>query len=445
MRAATLLLVLVPPQDPLLDPVQDRTGEGVAYVDWEARPPTPWVGQSVTLRVEVGIERSALEERLVPLFPRPLDLPVQLTFEGLEDVSAGCLAPYERQGEVELVVGDAPAPARGLGEVRRDGRSYVAVELERRWTPTRPGRVRLPGPRLAFATASGFREDLVHGRVPLDREDAFVRAASLELEVRDVPEAGRPLDFGGAVGSFQLRARAEPRRLSAGEAVRLVVEVEGEGELGSTLATWPEDVPGFRVRGRRVEGRALILELVPEALGPAEVPPLDLVHFDPDRAEFVRASTEPIPLEVRRAPDLAPPVPGREDPPPEEPPPAARAWVLVAAVALVVGVYLWRRRAGRPRSDPDPDLERARAALEAGEDPHAVLVGYLAGRLGCESAGVVGPRLEERLVAAGVDRAAATRVVAVLQEQERARFGGARTSEDPAAAVRACLDALERS
>ncbi|MDA1266696.1 MAG: hypothetical protein O2816_16570, partial [Planctomycetota bacterium] len=60
-----LLCPAVSAQDEELFDHVDRTDDGVAYLEWEATPARPMVGQEVTLRVRFGVSQEFFAEHLV--------------------------------------------------------------------------------------------------------------------------------------------------------------------------------------------------------------------------------------------------------------------------------------------------------------------------------------------------------------------------------------------
>lgn len=78
--------------------------------------------------------------------------------------------------------------------------------------------------------------------VPTNRRDIFggrlmqsvhrtVAAGNRTIKVKPLPETGRPLDFTGAVGTFDFRVSTSKNTLKASEALEANVEVSGNGNL----------------------------------------------------------------------------------------------------------------------------------------------------------------------------------------------------------------------
>ncbi|MEM9802953.1 MAG: hypothetical protein AAGA20_21695, partial [Planctomycetota bacterium] len=168
-------------------------------VRWIA-PDRLFVGQTFDLAVEIEIPAPPDELGFVQLFARPLDLPVQLdAFAGVDGLVFAPGADGEGPTLVvdgEVVAGDAVG-------------AQLAWRIVRRARASRAGAIALPAPSVRFATATRFEEDLVRGRVPLDRTESVARGEATELAVNALPEVGRPIEFEGAIGAFELLASVD--------------------------------------------------------------------------------------------------------------------------------------------------------------------------------------------------------------------------------------------
>ncbi len=135
-------------------------------------------------------------------------------------------------------------------------------------------------------------------------------AKPIPLDIRPLPEAGRPEAFEGLVGSFAVRAETGQSRLRVGDSTTLTVTVTGSGNLRDLVELSPEEIPGFKiypdkpsfqvdVRGDRLHGTKVFKKaLVPIEHGTLEVPPQEVPYFDPEKGSYQIAGTAPIRLTV---------------------------------------------------------------------------------------------------------------------------------------------------
>ncbi|PKH66649.1 BatD protein [Flavobacterium sp. ALD4] len=71
----------------------------------------------------------------------------------------------------------------------------------------------------------------VYGRVVIAEDSKRVSAGSKTINVRALPEAGKPLDFSGAVGNFDFKVTPTKTSLKNGESLDLIVSVTGKGNM----------------------------------------------------------------------------------------------------------------------------------------------------------------------------------------------------------------------
>src|SRR5262249_40120157 len=97
------------------------------------------------------------------------------------------------------------------------------------------------------------------------RRPITVQSEPLHLEVLPLPDAGKPADFSGAVGTFDLHVSASPRELKAGDPVTITTTVEGDGNLA---AITPPLLPAARSTAPSARPRP-----PPRTPGPPRSPP----------------------------------------------------------------------------------------------------------------------------------------------------------------------------
>jgi len=233
----------------------------------------PYVGQSLTYRLEVGVA-------------------VAVRGMNWERPTWGSLAP-----EPGIEPGQSEHP-----EVL-DGRRYNVTQvvvplfaLEEGKTVIEPstmqiGVVRRGGSFLQPATQRSFSSN------------------AIELQVRPLPEEGRPTGFAGAVGRFGLAATTDRTTVDAGETISLTLKLSGRGSLRSpaidldlpkALKVYSEE-PSRRVRivGDEVRSEVVFREaVVPLEPGQYTIPSVRFPYFDPETGKYRVASSQPISIEV---------------------------------------------------------------------------------------------------------------------------------------------------
>ena len=461
-RLAALLAFAagVTAQDPESVAVAQRA-HGAVSVRVDGGRERRFVGEAAAVRVEVRFDRAFFRDHAAPLFQRQLDVPLQVKATWLDGGDAATALPERAQSggaRSRIVVNERVVAAEALADVVEDGRTFGVLTFSRRLAPRRAGRVELEAPRVRFAAATQFRDDFVNGRVPVDRIDCEVVGAPSSWSVEDVPQAGRPASFCGAVGVLQLEAKAASTQVGADGRIEVTLVVRGDGDL----ASWslPQlAIPGFYVLGALDRGgkneRAFALELELLDASLSAVPPIELASFDAESATFVVAATAPVAFEVTaplasratvavgsRATD-APAIAGSStnmraedfDAPSSRalPPDAQRlsdAFVVASLAApWALCICAMALRARRRRAVPPVDPLAAAAAFElAAANGSADLLepyeSWIAARCGIDALPVADADVEAALAHAGLPGELALRAVALRRSLSASRYKG---------------------
>ncbi|HTF87203.1 MAG TPA: BatD family protein [Planctomycetota bacterium] len=184
------------------------------------------------------------------------------------------------------------------------GRAFQMYRLVRSFTPTRSGALEFPSSWLEFARVEDSGDIFSRRREKV--ESFFVKSEPLTIDVIELPEAGRPPDFGGAIGKFNVRATAAPRDVDAGESIKLKIEWTGAGNLEFFSVPEPsrsDAFHGFRVYGKTetktFDRRSVTYDIAPRSAEVKLIPPIVLPVFDPESGSYTSVSTEPITINVR--------------------------------------------------------------------------------------------------------------------------------------------------
>jgi Bacterial SH3 domain len=321
VKYAVLILAFLSQSSPGQDPASAR-----AFVEIVAEKRSYFVHEAIEVSLLVGVDAAWFKANAIQTSRVQLDVPVEVA------------APWIRElpGTVPLADAGAPPPgARRLtlavnGEKTEavlaadrvvSGRPFTVLRLAKRVLATTPGPFLVPAPTLRFAYATRFEEDLVSGRVPVDRKDATLRGADLSLTIVALPEVGRPAGFAGAVGQFRITTSADRAEVAPGESFKLAVTVEGEGNLHEFETPRLEQVPGLRVLGaldtKLGARRRIVYDVAVESDQVRSVPPIPFLFFDPSTPPQYRTVwAAPIPLAVEAGPaNVAASAPAPSPPP----------------------------------------------------------------------------------------------------------------------------------
>lgn len=202
-------------------------------------------------------------------------------------------------------LGNQVQPIVGRGTL--DGRAYGTVTLACRLIPREAGHMTL-GPvsvttRFMITVRQGLFESSQPGRQVMARSDP------IEIDVRPLPEEGRPAFFNGLIGTYTIHADATPKEVNVGDPITLHVMVQGQPVVDDVRLPDLESLPGFKGRLRVTENQAdrsfvrggAVFKLHVRALNDAvdAIPPIEIAYFDPAKGDYGVSKTAPIPLRVR--------------------------------------------------------------------------------------------------------------------------------------------------
>ena len=137
-----------------------------------------------------------------------------------------------------------------------------------------------------------------------ERRRLTLRSDSLTLSVQPLPEAGRPDNFSGAVGSFELDVTAVPQDLPVGDPITVHMHINGTGYLADAAAPTFVRTDGFRVYeplAGKTQGLTKSFEqvLIPQDQTLDTVPAAQFSYFDPQARRYRTLESQPIALVVR--------------------------------------------------------------------------------------------------------------------------------------------------
>jgi hypothetical protein len=379
-----------------------------------------------------------------------------------------------------------------------DGESFNVGVIEGAISPERTGTLNF-GPCVVKAqliirkqgrSGSPFGDsmfDQMFGRTEV--REVPLTTDPIPIEVLPLPEEGKPADFAGAVGQWNLEVTAKPTDVAVGDPITLTIKISGRGNIETVRAPQIGSLDGFKTYDPTTKTtkddlnttgeRDIQQVLIAKSTDVKELPEVRLVYFDPAARTYRTATQSPIKLVVKAGTGgqsaivsgsgsrLRPEEKMGQDivylkgdlgPAPASVPfcatPAFWGLNMTPVVALLGGIG-WKRRTDRLRGDV-AYARRTRAAKNArkllasatscDEVEHA-LQHYLADRLNIPAGGITASIVDEQLVPRGVNGELAAHAKACFETCDTARFAGGMAGVDiPAtrANVERLIDELEQ-
>lgn len=233
------------------------------------------------------------------------------------------------------------------------GKTFWVQEQVRRLYPQRTGQIVIEPATLLL---------------PVPRGRKTLKTNRLKLTVQPLPETGKPSQFSGAVGEYQISAQVDRSSIEAGHALTLSVQISGRGSMQTVTAPQLPAIPGVVVNGPTpVEDavpttRTYAYALIPARSGTLRIPAIAYIYFDPSRAVYATAQTAPIPVSVRPNPTDAVDV-GTEPSP-------WWIWIILSGVlllGLLVAGFLWYRAGFQRSTDTAVDTTTGTGSVDTVE------------------------------------------------------------------------------
>ncbi|MCB9572968.1 MAG: BatD family protein [Kofleriaceae bacterium] len=261
-----------------------------------------WVGETVPVEIDWLLRRQVHDQQLVvPMLSMPDDL---LVAAGEASDPKQVLSVAVGASQLELPYDQDQVTVGGTRFTRL--RFHVVV------TPLRVGALTIAPAQVVASLEVGTGRDRFG--FPSARTQLF-RAVDepRTLEVKPLPQQGRPPSFAGAVGtSFSIATQSSRSVVQLGEPVELEITVKGDtrldglslgplagpGRLPADRFSMPDTVPPGELSD---DGRTKVFKVQVQVTDPSttEIPPLELAWFDPTAAAYHTAHSEPIALSVK--------------------------------------------------------------------------------------------------------------------------------------------------
>ncbi len=137
-------------------------------------------------------------------------------------------------------------------------------------------------------------------------------APRVTLSVKELPESGKPTDFSGGVGKFNIKSKLSTKKLKANEAATLTVKISGRGNLkliNNPEINFPDNFEVYDPKSKNdfkttvygISGTKTIeYTFIPRHRGNYKIPPVDFTYFDSGSKTYKTIKTPTYNLEVTK-------------------------------------------------------------------------------------------------------------------------------------------------
>jgi hypothetical protein len=113
-----------------------------------------------------------------------------------------------------------------------NGESYRYIILKKAvLIPQRAGKLKIEPMKMDFSVGVPTGKGDFFGNMITNTINYDTQSTTKYIHVKDLPEKGKPINFSGAVGEFELNVSIDKKELKANEAAQIKVEVTGRGNL----------------------------------------------------------------------------------------------------------------------------------------------------------------------------------------------------------------------
>ncbi len=195
-------------------------------------------------------------------------------------------------------------------------RRYKVIERKYALFPTQTGELTIGRAAITATMASSSGQT----RNPLGAFDNFfgrgkevtVRSQPVSIEVKPLPRDGRPKDYTGSIGKYQMTVRPDKTDVEVNQPVTLTINITGTGNIKAVAEPVIPELDDFRIyrasanenastQGDKLGGSKIFEEVfVPRRPGDLEIPALSFSFFDPETGRYRTVTSKAIKLHVTK-------------------------------------------------------------------------------------------------------------------------------------------------
>lgn len=143
-------------------------------------------------------------------------------------------------------------------------------------------------------------------------KEVSVSSTPIRINVRSLPQEGRPKNFTGSIGDFKIAATVDKREVEVNQPVTLSLRISGTGNIKAAAEPIIPESDDFRVYRAsssenitkikdRIGGTKVYEEVfIPKRPGMLEIPAVSYNYFVPSEGRYHTLTTDPIRLRVTK-------------------------------------------------------------------------------------------------------------------------------------------------
>ncbi len=198
-----------------------------------------------------------------------------------------------------------------------NGQNYRFIVLKKAvLIPNRAGQLKIEPMKMDFSVGIPTGRGDFFGNM-ITRNINYATSSPIKtINVKDLPEKGKPIDFTGAVGEFEFKVTTDKNVLKANDAAQIIVEVSGRGNLKLfeiPKVVTPKELEVYTPERKENVSTALIglrgtvsdiYTVVPQYKGKYKIPEVSFSYFNPTEKKYKTITIDPVIIEVTEGKEL---------------------------------------------------------------------------------------------------------------------------------------------
>lgn len=234
-----------------------------------------------------------------------------------------CITPQIDPGSTQKFFRFGLGQETALGTVSQEtlaGERYTTLTFKRVLIPEEPGLIAIDKATVSCSMLSGYANRKSRDSFSLFDDDFFgssrravykkavIPSNAPYLNVKALPQGGKPRGFSGHIGEYSIETSASPLKVNVGDPVTLTITVSGPEYLEHvelpSLSSQPDFSSNFKIPDERasaeIKGKTKVFTqtIRPMNSDIKEIPPVRLPYFDTGKGKYSIAESKPIPVTV---------------------------------------------------------------------------------------------------------------------------------------------------